>query len=125
MRALLQRVRSASVMIDNEPGPMIQTGLVIFLGVTHDSRAEEARWLAEKILKLKVFDPTSSEQAGPQSVVDINGDLLVVSQFTLHASTKKGTKPSYHRAASPDVAQPLYNYFVENLTASHPIGFRS
>lgn len=119
MRALIQRVQRASIDINQSPGGSIAQGLVIFLGITHSSEQEDARWLAEKILKLKLFEDENTSSSGQQSIADINGGLLIVSQFTLHASTKRGTKPSFHRAAPPDQAEPIYDYFVEVIKECH------
>jgi len=117
VRALIQRVSTASIRIDREPGGTIGPGLVVFLGVNHSSEQEDTRWLAEKILKLRLFEDGNVSSTGQKSVTDIAGGLLVVSQFTLHASTQKGTKPSYHRAAAPEIAEPLYDHFVQTLRA--------
>jgi len=114
-------VSHASVTIDGTPAGRIETGFVIFLGIHHASEAGDAEWLADKILQLRLFEDvdSSSTASGQKSVSDIKGGLLVVSQFTLHASTKKGTKPSYHRAAAPEIAEPLYDCFVQMLRDRH------
>jgi len=111
MRALLQRVTRASVRVeDGEPRP-IGRGFVVLLGVCHEDGSEDAAWLVRKIAALRLFDDAAGERS--RSLTEIKGDCLVVSQFTLFASTKKGTKPSYHRAGAPAVAEPLYREFVE------------
>lgn len=119
MRALIQRVSEASITIHGEAGGCISSGLVVFLGIPHGCNQTDAEWLTKKILKLRLFEDGSSTSSGQKSVTDIAGGLLVVSQFTLHASTKKGTKPSYHRAAPPEIAEPLYHYFVQVLRDAH------
>lgn len=87
----------------------------MFLGINHGSAETDADWLAKKILKLRLFEDEAAQSTGQKSVIEIQGDLLIVSQFTLHASTKKGTRPSYHRAAAPETAEPLYHFFVQTL----------
>lgn len=121
MRALLQRASEASVTVDEVVVGKIGQGLVILLGVEDADSEDDAAWLAMKIAKLRIF----SDEAGlmNQSVQDINGGLLVVSQFTLHASTKKGNRPSFIRAARPEKAIPLYEAFVRLLSmeAARPV----
>lgn len=119
MRALIQRVSQGSITIDGEPGETMGRGLVIFLGISQGNSSDDVQWLAEKILKLKVFDDADVTSTGKNSVTDIQGGILIVSQFTLHASTRKGTKPSYHRSAAPNVAEPLYDLFVKTIRRSH------
>ncbi len=115
MRALLQRVSSASVTIEGAVKSSIGPGLLILLGIEHEDAAEDIDWLCKKIAALRIF----SDPAGLMnlSVQDIGGECLVVSQFTLHASTKKGNRPSFIRAARPDTAIPLYEQFVQKLAA--------
>ncbi len=110
---MLQRVSQASVTIDGVEKSRIGWGLVILLGIEHDDGVEDAGWLCKKIALLRIF----SDEAGlmNRSVQDIGGELLVISQFTLHASTKKGNRPSFIRAARPETAIPLYETFVEIL----------
>ena len=115
MRAVIQRVSSASVSIGGQPTAAIQCGLLILLGIEQVDTAEEIEWLSGKIVRLRVFNDTQG--AMNRSVQEIGGELLVVSQFTLFASTKKGNRPSYTRAARSEVAIPLYNQFVEKLSA--------
>jgi D-tyrosyl-tRNA(Tyr) deacylase len=114
MRAVLQRVASASVRIGAEPPAAIARGLVVLLGVETPDSPEDVDWLAAKIAGLRLFPDDSG--GWNRSVVEIAGEILLVSQFTLHASTKKGTKPSWHRAAKPDAAIPLYEAMVRRLT---------
>ena len=113
MRVVIQRVKEASVTIEGVIKSQITVGLLILVGVEETDTAEDRDWLAAKIVNLRIF----SDEAGlmNRSVVDIGGSLLVVSQFTLHASTKKGNRPSFLRAAKPDFAVPMYESFVEKL----------
>jgi D-tyrosyl-tRNA(Tyr) deacylase len=115
MRALLQRVTTASVTIESVQVAHIQRGLLILLGIETTDTPEDLDWLAIKITTLRLFP--DAETPWSKSVTEIAGDLLLVSQFTLHASTKKGTKPSWHRAAKPDQAIPLYEAMHTKLTA--------
>jgi D-tyrosyl-tRNA(Tyr) deacylase len=113
MRVLIQRVSRASVAVSEEVVAAIQQGLLILVGVEERDARSDAEWLAVKLSKLRIF----ADEAGQmnRSIQEIDGELLVVSQFTLHASTKKGNRPSYIRAARPEHAIPLYEYFVEVL----------
>lgn len=113
MRVILQRVSQASVVIDGLEKSRIGWGLLILLGIEHDDTEVDIDWLCKKIAALRIF----SDEAGlmNRSVQDIAGEMLVISQFTLHASTKKGNRPSFIRAARPEVAIPLYEMFVECL----------
>ena len=114
MRVVIQRVKHAQVSIDAQEHSHIEQGLLVLLGITHDDTASDAEWLVQKILKMRIFD----DEAGVmnRSVMDIQGEVMVVSQFTLMAATQKGNRPSYIRAARPEHAEPLYQYFVENLS---------
>ncbi len=113
MRVVIQRVSSAGVAIDGDEKAQIGWGLLILLGIEHDDGPDDAEWLCRKIAALRIF----SDEAGlmNRSVQDIGGACLVISQFTLHASTKKGNRPSFIRAARPETAIPLYEKFVELL----------
>jgi len=113
MRAVIQRVSSASVTIGGEVKSSIGAGLLVLLGVEDADGQEDIDWLCKKITQLRIF----GDEAGlmNRSVQDIGGEMIVVSQFTLHASTKKGNRPSFIRAARPEVAIPLYEKFVETL----------
>ena len=113
MRVLIQRVTEASVVSDGEPTADIGTGLLILLGIETEDERSDADWLVGKISKLRIFSDENGVMN--RSVVEVGGDCVVVSQFTLHASTKKGNRPSYIRAARPEQAIPLYEYFVEQL----------
>lgn len=115
MRALIQRVSEAKVVVDNTVKGEISKGLLVLLGITDSDSEAEASFLAQKIAKLRIF----SDDAGKMnlSVKDIEGSILVVSQFTLYADAKKGNRPSYIQAAHPDQAIPLYEFFQEQLRA--------
>ena len=113
MRAVIQRVSFASVKIDDNTKGQIGPGLLILLGIEDADNIEDVNWLTRKICGLRVF----SDEYGKMNLdlCGINGELLVVSQFTLHASTKKGNRPSYMKAARPSHAEPMYEYFMEQL----------
>ena len=113
MRTVIQSVTSASVAIEAEGVGEIGKGLMILLGVTPEDTMADADWLVGKISRLRIFDDANGVMN--LSVLDAGGEVLVVSQFTLMASYRKGNRPSYIRAASPDVAVPLYEYFVDKL----------
>ncbi len=111
MRAVIQRVSSASVTIGGKVVSQMGWGLLVLLGVEDADTAEDIEWLSGKIVRLRVFN----DEAGlmNRSVQEVQGDLMVVSQFTLFASTKKGNRPSYSRASKPEIAIPLYEQFVQ------------
>jgi D-tyrosyl-tRNA(Tyr) deacylase len=115
MRAVIQRVSSAAVTIEDKTAGSIGRGLVALLGIEEADAVEDVEWLAGKIAGVRLF----ADDAGPwsRSVVEIGGEVLLVSQFTLHASTKKGTKPSWHRAARPERAVPLYEEMIRRLNS--------
>lgn len=113
MRAMIQRVSWASVTIDEWEMSRIESGLLIFLGIEHCDDESDIPWLAGKIAKLRIFADVDGKMN--RSVIDIAGGLLVVSQFTLHASTNKGSRPSFVRAAAPERAEPLYEQFCREL----------
>jgi D-tyrosyl-tRNA(Tyr) deacylase len=113
MKVIIQRVSSASVTIDNKIVADIQKGLLVLVGIENADTQEDIDWLVGKIVNLRIFD--DANHVMNLSVKDINGDIIVVSQFTLHASTKKGNRPSYLKASKPDVAIPLYENFVKRL----------
>ena len=110
MRALIQRVSSASVQIDNKVFSKIGNGLLVLLGVEDEDSDSDIDWLSSKISQMRIFNDRNDNMN--LSVNDINGEVLVVSQFTLHASTKKGNRPSYIRASKPDHAVPMYEAFI-------------
>lgn len=111
MRAVIQRVSEASIDTDSGHNDSIGQGLVVLLGIENADTEEDIKWLSRKILNLRIFD--DSDGIMNLSLEAINGGCMVVSQFTLHASTKKGNRPSYIKAAKPEVAIPLYNRFIE------------
>ena len=113
MRVVIQRVSKASVTIDGSVNGKIDNGLLVLLGIEPDDGDNDIQWLSNKIANLRVFDDDNGVMN--LSIRDVNGGLLVISQFTLHASTKKGNRPSYIKAAKPDIAIPLYESFVEQL----------
>lgn len=113
MKAVLQRVSEASVTIEGNKVAEIKVGLLILVGIEDADTKEDIDWLAAKIVKLRIF--SDADGLMNLSVQDINGDVIVVSQFTLHAATKKGNRPSYIKAAKPDVAIPLYESFVKQM----------
>ena len=113
MRTVIQRVKHASVSIDNKIKSKIEKGLLVFVGIEDSDTDDDVVWLCKKIINLRIFD----DQNGIMncSVKEIGGEILVVSQFTLMASTKKGNRPSYIRASKPEIAVPLYNYFCKTM----------
>jgi len=115
MRLVIQRVSEASVTIDNAVTGRIGAGLMILCGIKNDDTAEDVAWLVQKVTQMRIF--SDAEGKMNLSVKDISGGLLVVSQFTLHASTKKGNRPSFIRAARPEQAIPLYEQFMSALEA--------
>ena len=122
MRIVIQRVLNASVSINNEVHSAISKGFLLLVGVTQTDTQEDVEWLANKVCSLRVFD--DEEGVMNRSILDIEGDIIAVSQFTLMAETKKGNRPSYIRAARPEVAEPIYHEVVRSLEArlGHPIG---
>ncbi|MHC9088536.1 D-aminoacyl-tRNA deacylase [Tenacibaculum mesophilum] len=113
MKIVIQRVSKASVTIEGERVAKIQQGLLILLGIVTEDTPDDIKWLSNKITNLRIFN--DEEGVMNKSIKDINGDAIIVSQFTLHASTKKGNRPSYIKAAKPDVAIPLYEKFVQQI----------
>ncbi|WGH74986.1 D-aminoacyl-tRNA deacylase [Tenacibaculum tangerinum] len=113
MKIVIQRVSEASVTIEDKIVAQIQHGLLVLLGIVEEDTQEDINWLSNKIANLRVFNDEKGVMN--KSLLDSNGDVIVVSQFTLHASTKKGNRPSYIKAAKPDVAIPLYEGFVKQL----------
>ncbi len=111
MKALLQRVSSASVLVEGSIISEIKNGLLVFLGIENTDTEEDILWLSHKIINLRIFDDVNG--VPNLSVKETNGDILLVSQFTLHAQTKKGNRPSYSMAGRPEVALPLYHQFIE------------
>ena len=114
MRAVIQRVSNASVTIDNKVHSQIGNGLLVLSGIEDADTLEDIEWLSAKIVNLRIFNDDNGVMN--VSVKDSNGEILVVSQFTLHASTKKGNRPSYIKASKPGFAVPMYEKFVQQLS---------
>lgn len=110
MIAVVQRVTEASVTIDNNLKSAIKNGLLVLIGIASDDHEEDLDWMCKKIIQMRIFGDEEGKMN--LSLLDINGELLVVSQFTLHASTKKGNRPSFIDAANPTIAIPLYERFI-------------
>jgi D-tyrosyl-tRNA(Tyr) deacylase len=113
MKTVIQRVSSASVTIDSKIVADIQKGLLVLVGIEDADTQEDTNWLCQKITNLRIFGDENDIMN--LSVKDINGDIIVVSQFTLHASTKKGNRPSYLKASKPEIAIPMYENFVKQI----------
>ena len=113
MKAVIQRVSKASVTVDAEILAVISNGMLILLGIEHEDTLEDIKWLSNKITNLRIF--SDHNDVMNRSIKESKGDAIVVSQFTLHASTKKGNRPSYIKAAKPDIAIPLYEAFIKQL----------
>ena len=114
MRVVIQRVSKASVQVDSNLISSISEGLLILLGIENNDTNDDINWLIKKIANLRIFSDKNDKMN--YSVMDINGDIIVVSQFTLHAKTKKGNRPSYINAAKPEIAIPLYEKFINDLS---------
>lgn len=113
MKAVIQRVSKSSVTIKGELVASIQKGLLILVGIEEADTKEDSEWLSSKIANLRIF--ADENDVMNLSVKEVNGDIIVVSQFTLHASTKKGNRPSYIKAAKPEIAIPIYNQFIQQI----------
>jgi D-tyrosyl-tRNA(Tyr) deacylase len=113
MRAVIQRVMEASVTVDNEITGSVEKGLLVFVGIEDADTTEDIEWLSSKIVNLRIFD--DAEGVMNKSVTDVDGNILLVSQFTLHASTKKGNRPSYIKASKPEIAIPMYEKMIAQL----------
>jgi len=114
MRTVIQRVTRASVTIEGEIKSQIGKGLMTLVGIEDKDSQEDVEWLAKKIINLRVFDDENGVMN--RSILEIQGEIMVVSQFTLHASTKKGNRPSYIKASKPDIAIPLYEAFCTEIS---------
>ena len=114
MRAVIQRVKYASVTVDGMLKSKIDKGLLIFVGIEDADSQEDIEWLASKVANLRIFDDENGVMN--RSVIDIGGEILVVSQFTLHAMVKKGNRPSYIRSSKPDISIPLYESFCSEMS---------
>lgn len=113
MRVLIQRVTEASVTVDNLVKSSIEIGLLVFVGIENRDEIKDVQWLSQKIINLRIFD--DENQVPNKSVKEINGDILLISQFTLHALTKKGNRPSYINASKPEIAVEIYEQFIQQL----------
>ena len=115
MKAVIQRVQFASVKVNTEVVAEIQGGALVFIGIEDADTNEDAAWLAKKICQLRIFD--DEQGVMNRSVIEKEGEMLIVSQFTLHASTKKGNRPSYVKASKPEFAIPMYELFCDEASA--------
>ncbi len=113
MKAVIQRVSESSVTVENQIIGKIGQGVLILLGIENADTTEDIQWLSKKIANLRIFDDENGIMN--KSLTDIQGEALIVSQFTLHASTKKGNRPSYIKAAKPDISVPLYEQFIQQM----------
>ena len=113
MKVVIQRVSKASVTVENEKIADIQSGLLVLLGIVEEDSLDDIAWLTNKIVNMRIFPDANGVMN--TSILNSNGEIIVVSQFTLHASTKKGNRPSYIKAAKPDIAIPLYETFKKQL----------
>ena len=113
MKVVIQRVSEAAVTIDNTVKSKIETGLLLLIGIEDSDSQEDIKWLSNKLVNLRIFDDENS--VPNRSVKDIDGEILVISQFTLHASTKKGNRPSYLKASKAEIAIPIYEEFISQL----------
>lgn len=116
MRVIVQRVKEASVTVDGQMSGQIRTGLLVLAGFEEADQMADLEWMAQKLVKLRIFP--DEQGVMNRSVIDANGEILAVSQFTLYASTKKGNRPSWGRAARGDVSQPLFEQFVQRLSST-------
>ena len=113
MKVVIQRVNQASVTVEETLKSEIKTGLLILVGIENEDNEDDINWLSNKITQLRIFD--DKDGVMNLSVKDVDGEILTISQFTLHAKTKKGNRPSYQQAAKPEISIPLYKKFVEQL----------
>jgi D-aminoacyl-tRNA deacylase len=118
VKAVIQRVTHANIRINEQQHAEMGLGLVVLLGITHDDTHDDSQWLATKIAGLRIFNDTTGVMN--LSLGEVSGEILIVSQFTLHASTKKGNRPSYIAAARPELAIPLYEHFIGCLQTTFP-----
>ena len=114
MRALIQRVKNGSVKVDDKIISKINQGIVLFIGIEENDNNTDVDWICKKVSYLRIFD--DENKVMNKSLIDIDGDILVISQFTLHALTKKGNRPSYIRAAKSEFAKKIYNYFLVEIS---------
>jgi D-tyrosyl-tRNA(Tyr) deacylase len=119
MRIVIQRVSRASVKVADETVGKIENGLLVFLGISHNDQEEDVHWLAKKLMNLRIFNDDEGKMN--LSLNDVDGEVLMVSQFTLHASTKKGNRPSFVKSANPNLGKRLYDYFIDYLNKEYKI----
>ena len=119
MRIVIQRVSRASVKVADETVGKIENGLLVFLGISHDDQEEDVHWLAKKLMNLRIFNDDEGKMN--LSLNDVDGEVLIVSQFTLYASTKKGNRPSFVKSANPNLGKRLYEYFIDYLNKEYKI----
>lgn len=115
VRIVLQKVKHASVSINDAVAGKINHGLLLLVGITHEDGEKDADWLVEKIIKLRIFSDGESGSFMEKNIIDVDGELLLVSQFTVYGDCKKGTKPSFTASARPETAYPLYEYLVKKF----------
>ena len=113
MKVVIQRVKESSVEIDNNIKAKIENGLLVLIGISQEDNKLDVEWLVNKVLNIRIFNDSNGVMN--KSIIDIKGEMLIISQFTLMALTKKGNRPSYIKSASHEIAIPLYNYFIELL----------
>lgn len=123
MRAVVQRVKQSSVIVDNKIVAEIGKGLLVLLGISKDDGINDIKWLADKIVHLRIFEDELGKMN--KSVLEVGGELLVVSQFTLYGDCRKGRRPSFSESATPDIAQSLYNNFLSFLTENYNINVKN
>ena len=119
MRIVIQRVSRACVKVADETVGKIDNGLLVFLGISHDDQEEDVHWLAKKLMNLRIFNDDEGKMN--LSLNDVDGEVLMVSQFTLYASTKKGNRPSFVKSANPNLGKRLYDYFIDYLNKEYKI----
>ena len=119
MRVIIQRVKASSVMVNGEIIASIDRGLNLLVGISPTDTETELDWMARKCLDLRLFPDETTDQAWDKSIVDIQGEIIVVSQFTLYGDCRKGRRPSFSDSASPEVAEPIYDLFVSKLKQSN------
>ena len=119
MRIVIQRVSRACVKVADETVGKIDNGLLVFLGISHDDQEEDVHWLAKKLMNLRIFNDDEGKMN--LSLNDVDGEVLMVSQFTLYASIKKGNRPSFVKSANPNLGKRLYDYFIDYLNKEYKI----
>ena len=123
MKLVIQRVKESSVQIDNKIKAEIGKGLLVLIGISQEDNKLDVEWLVNKVLNIRIFN--DSDEIMNKSIIDIKGEILIISQFTLMALTKKGNRPSYIKSASHEIAIPLYNYFIELLESKIKKGVKT